>query len=67
MEFVLDFIHLLASLRRDAAEEDMKSIWKADFTYFPCVENIVRFGEYFSQSKMDIVELEYRPLGGGIP
>jgi hypothetical protein len=28
----IDFIHLLASPRRDAAEEDVKSSWKADFT-----------------------------------
>jgi len=37
--------------RRDAAEEYVKSIWKADFTYFPCAENKARFGGYFSKSK----------------
>jgi hypothetical protein len=36
----LDFIHLLVSPRRDAAEEYVKSDWKADFTYFPSAENI---------------------------
>jgi hypothetical protein len=34
-ETELDFIHLLDSPRRDAAEEYVKPTWKADFTYFP--------------------------------
>jgi hypothetical protein len=37
--------------RRDAAEEYVKSTWKADFTYFPTAENKARFGDYFSRSK----------------
>jgi hypothetical protein len=44
-------------MRRDAAEEYVKSRWKADFTYFPSAENKARFGEYFSKSKMAKVEL----------
>jgi hypothetical protein len=47
----LDFIHLLVSPRRDAAEEYVKSTRKADFTYFPSAENKGRFGDYFSKSK----------------
>jgi hypothetical protein len=38
-------------MRRDAAEEYMKSTSKADFTYFPSAENKARFGDYFSKSK----------------
>jgi hypothetical protein len=41
----------LKSRRHDAAEEYVKSIWKADFTYFPSAENKARFGGYFSKSK----------------
>src|SRR5262245_18235375 len=41
---------LLVSPRRDAAEEYVKSTWKADFTYFPNAENKARFGDYFSKS-----------------
>jgi len=35
----------------DAAEEYVKSTWKADFTYFPSAENKARFGDYYSKSK----------------
>jgi len=42
---------LFVSSRRDAAEEYVKSTWKADFTYFPSAENKARFGDYFSKSK----------------
>jgi len=49
--FRLDFIHLLVSPRRYAAQEYVKSNWKADFTYFPSAENKARFGEYFSNTK----------------
>jgi len=38
-------------MRRDAAEEYVKSTWKADFTYFPSAEKKARFVDYFSKSK----------------
>ena len=44
----------LPSLERrgsGAAEEYVKSIWKADFTYFLSAENKARFGDYYSKSK----------------
>ena len=49
--FMLDFIRLLVSPRRDAAEEYVKSACKAEFTYFQSAESKARFGDYFSKSK----------------
>ena len=40
----------------------MKSTWRADFTYFPSVENNARFGDYFSKSKWIKSSLVYRVL-----
>jgi hypothetical protein len=41
----------LNSNRRDAAEEDMKSTWKSDFAYFPCVENKLYLAITFQSQK----------------
>jgi hypothetical protein len=51
MTLAVGFNPQLNSRRRDAAEEYVKSTWKADFTYFPSAENNARFGGYFSKSK----------------